>query len=103
MNSNLLDSKYYKIDKQNTTLNPFNLGKICGIFNLDMTNNELEFLADQIVKLNPFEKGRLFSLFLTKEKEKKTGSRKDLYGSVKLDREITDEEIESILYKSKFD
>ena len=68
-----------------------------------MTNKEIEFLADQIVKLSPSEKGTLFSLFLTKEKGKKTGNRKDLYGSVKLDRELTDEDIESILYKSEFD
>lgn len=79
------------------------MGGFCAIFIGTMSNKELELLAEQIVRLNPFEKGRLFSLFLTKEKEKKTGSRKDLYGSVKLDREITDEEIESILYKSKFD
>lgn len=68
-----------------------------------MTNNELEFLANQIVKLSPSEKGRLFSLFLAKEKEHKTGKRTDLRDSVKLDKEITDEDIESILYKSKFD
>ena len=68
-----------------------------------MINKEIEFLADQIVKLSPSEKGILFSLFLTKEKGKKTGNRKDLYGSVKLDRELTDEDIESILYKSEFD
>ena len=68
-----------------------------------MTNQELEFLVNQIVKLSPPEKGRLFSLFLAKEREHKTGKRTDLRDSVKLDGELSDKDIESILYKPNID
>ncbi len=68
-----------------------------------MIDKEIENLVNQIGQLNPNDKGKLFSLLFYKEREKKTGKRKELYGSVKLDKEFTDEDIESILYKSKFD
>ena len=59
-----------------------------------MSAKKLETLANQISLLNPYEKGMLFSLFLSLEKKKKKGSRKSLYGSEKTNKMITDDDIE---------
>ena len=63
-----------------------------------MAIEKIEKLLEQIKELTPAEKGQLFSLFLVKEKEQMKGSRKELRDSVKLDRELTDEDIGSSLY-----
>lgn len=63
-------------------------------------------MPDEIIKkiliemklLTPSEKGKLFSLFFAQERAQMKGSRKELRDSVKLDRELTDEDIESVLY-----
>ena len=68
-----------------------------------MAIEKIEKLLEQIVELTPAEKGQLFSLFLIKEKEQMKGSRKELCDSVKLDRELTDEDIESCLYNPNLD
>ena len=68
-----------------------------------MAIEKIEKLLEQIQELTPAEKGQLFSLFLVKEKEQMKGSRKDLFGSVKMDKEISDEDIESCLYNPNLD
>lgn len=68
-----------------------------------MAIEKIEKLVEQISELTPAEKGQLFSLFLLKEKEQMKGSRKDLRDSVKLDKEITDENIEACLYNPNLD
>ena len=68
-----------------------------------MAIEKIEKLLEQIVELTPAEKGQLFSLFLIKEKEQIKGSRKELRDSVKLDKELTDEDIESSLYNPNLD
>ena len=68
-----------------------------------MGKEKLEELANKIVKLTPNDKGLFFSIYFAKEKDQMTGKRSDLRGSIKLDKELTDEEIESCLYNPNID
>ena len=68
-----------------------------------MAVEKLEYLAEEIHKLSANEKGLLFSLFFSKEKEKMKGDRKQFKDSIKFDKEITDEDIKSCLYNPNLD
>ena len=61
-----------------------------------MSLDDIQNLIKQIKILSPKEKGLLFSMFFVEESKEKTIQRKDLFGSVKLDKEITDEDIKVI-------
>ena len=62
-----------------------------------MPNEKIKYILSEIKQLNPFEKGKLFSLFFLQEKSEFKGSRKDLKDSIKWE----DDEIQ--LYRYKFD
>ena len=68
-----------------------------------MAIEKLEFLAEEMYKLSPNEKGLLFSLFHKKESENMKGDRKQFRDSIKTDKKITDEDIKSCLYNPDID
>ena len=68
-----------------------------------MSEEKIKYILNEMMTLTPLEKGKLFSLFLVQERTQIKGSRKELRDSVKLDRELTDEDIESSLYNPNLD
>ena len=68
-----------------------------------MEQKKIEYILSEIKQLTPFEKGKLFSLFLLQEKSEMKGSRKELRDSIKWSKEITDEDIQSCLYNPNLD
>ena len=68
-----------------------------------MIEKNIEHILSEIKQLTPSEKGKLFSMFLAQEKSEVKGSRKDLYGSAKINKELTDEDINSCLYNPNLD
>lgn len=69
-----------------------------------MNNKErVQYILSEMKLLDPNEKGLLFNMFFAQEKKMMKGSRKKYFGSVKVDREITDQDIESGLYKPNAD
>lgn len=68
-----------------------------------MAIEKLEQLLEQIKLLSPVDKGKLFSLFFIKEREQMKGSRKELFGSVKVEKELTEDDFKSGLYNPNLD
>ena len=68
-----------------------------------MPNEKIQHILNEMKQLDPFEKGRLFSLFFAQEKSEMKGDRRELRDSIKFDKQITDEDIESILYNPTID
>lgn len=63
-----------------------------------MAAEKISHILDEIKQLNPAEKGELFRLFLVEEKKNMKGSRKELFGTARIGKELSEEEIKSCLY-----